>query len=95
MLDFPNEIVRGAGDREIPVHGEDLGFLFPEQLHDVSAGVLVAVSDDHSFPCEPTGHFSSPVAWIDTVPLGPLESGSGQRASHSALLAPRGTKGVA
>jgi hypothetical protein len=57
MPDLPNEIVRRAWDREIPVHRKDLAILFPEEFHDVSAGVLVAVGDDHSFSCKSTGHF--------------------------------------
>jgi hypothetical protein len=62
MPDFPNEIVRGAGDREIAVHREDLAFLFPEEFHDVSAGVLLRSVTITLFPASRPAHFSSPVA---------------------------------
>src|ERR1700760_4562774 len=57
----PNEIVRGVGDSEVLVDREDLAILFPEELDDVSAGILVTVRDDDSFPGKSTSHFSSPV----------------------------------
>jgi hypothetical protein len=60
MPDLPDEIVRGAGDRKIPVYREDLAILFPEEFHDVGAGLLITVGNDHFFPGKSSGHFHLP-----------------------------------
>jgi hypothetical protein len=62
MADLPNEIIWSARDREIPVDSEDLAIFFPEELYYVSAGVLIAIDDDHSFSGKSTAHLSSPFA---------------------------------
>jgi hypothetical protein len=60
MPGLPDEIVRGTGNRKIPIHREDLAILFPEEFHDVGAGVLITVRNDHSFPSKSSGHLHLP-----------------------------------
>src|ERR1700730_2560953 len=60
MPDLPNEIVRHAGNRKIPIYREDLAIFLPEEFDDVGGGIRLIVRNNHYFSCKSSGHFHLP-----------------------------------